>query len=231
MNKLLLTAGLLATIFASPAIAADLQAEVSELAEPSGPVADDWTGFYAGLFGGYVAGDAQTQVDIVSDDIFVSGGLIGAAVGFNYQLDDNFVLGLEGDLAWTNAEGSAVCADNNLFICAGSLEWLSTVRARAGATFENALLYATAGIAVAGGTATVIPPPLNASGEFSDTFVGWTAGFGGEVKLTDNMAARLEYAYTDLGTRTAPQGTLTTTGDTEISPYFHSVKAGLNFAF
>ena len=230
MNKLLMTAGLLAVAIISPTMAADLQVETSDIVLPDLP-SDEWTGFYAGLFGGYVSGNAETMVGVIPDDIIFSGGLVGAAVGFNYQLDDNFVLGLEGDIAWSNAEGSAVCADNVMFACAGNLEWLSTVRARAGVTFDNALLYATAGVAVAGATATVIPPPLNASGEFSDTYVGWTAGFGGEVQLTDNISARLEYAYTDLGTRTAPQGTLTTTGDTEISPYLHSVKAGLNFAF
>lgn len=231
MNKLLLTASLLAIVSAAPTFAADLQIDEPALAPLPDPVVDDWTGFYAGLFGGYVSGAAETVVGVVPDDILISGGLIGAAVGFNYQLDDNIVLGLEGDLAWSNAEGSSLCADNIVFECAGGLDWLSTVRVRAGVTYDAALLYATAGIAVAGGTAAVIPPPLNASGEFSDTFVGWTAGFGAEVKLTDSISARAEYAYTDLGSRTAPQGTLTTTGDTEISPYFHTVKAGLNFAF
>jgi opacity protein-like surface antigen len=83
LNKLLLTASLLAIVLAAPAFAADLQIDEAELAPLPDPVTDDWTGFYAGVFGGYVSGAAETVVGVVPDDILISGGLIGAAVGFN----------------------------------------------------------------------------------------------------------------------------------------------------
>ncbi len=229
MNKILLTAGLLAAVTISPAVAADLQVEAPVLAALPDPVADDWSGFYAGVFGGYGAGTATTQTS-VTQDIGVSGGMFGAAVGFNAQFD-SFVLGVEGDLAWSGIEGSEVCAINAFFDCAGSIDWLSTVRGRAGVALDNVLLYATAGIAITGVSATVTPVPLNATGEYSDIFIGWTAGFGGEIKLTDTISARAEYAYTDLGKGTAPAGTLTTTGDSDLSGTLQSVKLGLNFAF
>lgn len=193
------------------------------------PVSSDWSGFYAGVFGGYASGTATT-VASVTDEIDISGGIAGVAIGANYQID-SFVLGVEGDLAWSGIGGSAICALSPAFTCGGDIEWLSTVRARAGVAFDQALLYATAGVAIAGATATVTPPPPLATGEYSDTFIGWTAGVGAEVKLTDTISARAEYAYTDLGTRTAPAGTLTTTGATAISATLHSVKLGLNFAF
>lgn len=181
------------------------------------------------MFGGYAAGTATT-VASVTDEIDLSGGLVGVAIGANYQLD-SFVLGVEGDLAWSGISGSAVCALNPAFDCGGNIEWLSTLRARAGVAFDQALLYATAGIAVAGATATVTPAPAFTTGEYSDTFIGWTAGIGGEIKLTDTISARAEYAYTDLGTRTAPTGTLTSTGTTDISATLHTAKIGLNFQF
>ena len=225
MKKILAVAAVAAPA-ASPAVAADLI-----IADDVGvaPVSDDWSGFYAGVFGGYAAGTAVT-VASVTDEIDVSGGLAGVAIGANYQLD-SFVLGVEGDLAWSGVSGSAICALNPGFECAGTLDWISTLRARAGVAFDQALIYATAGIAVAGATATVTPAPPLATGEYSDTFIGWTAGIGGEVKLTDTISARAEYAYTDLGRRIAPEGTLTTTGATNVSATLHSVKLGLNFAF
>lgn len=229
MLKIFATASLLAGVFAAPAIAADLQVETPALADMADPVADNWTGFYAGVFGGYAAGTATTQTSI-TQDIGVSGGMVGAAVGVNAQFD-SFVLGVEGDLAWSGIEGSEVCALNATFECAGSIDWLSTVHARAGVALDNVLLYATAGIAITGVSATVTPAPASATGEYSDIFVGWTAGFGGEIKLTDTISARAEYAYTDLGTGTAPAGTLTTTGDSHLSGTLQSVKLGLNFAF
>ena len=229
MNKLLLTAGLLATVLVSPALAADLQIEEPASAALPDPAGSDWTGFYAGVFGGYASGTATTETS-VTDDIGVSGGMLGAAVGVNAQFD-SFVLGVEGDLAWSGIDGSKVCALNAAFDCAGSIDWLSTVRGRAGVSLDGVMLYATAGIAITGVSATVTPVPLNATGEYSEIFIGWTAGFGGEIKLTDTISARAEYAYTDLGTATAEAGTLTTTGDSDLSGTLQSVKLGLNFAF
>ncbi|MGN6489098.1 MAG: outer membrane protein [Devosia sp.] len=228
MNNVFAAAALVA-LLASPAFAADLVIDTPKEGYPT-LGSDNWSGFYVGLYGGYGLGNASTLVGVIPDDIPLSGGMLGAAAGFNHQID-RVVLGVEGDVAWMGAAGTSLCADNIIFECSGSLDWLATLRARAGVAYDSALIYATAGVAVAGGTATVEPAPLFATGEFSDTFVGWTAGFGAELKLTDNISARAEYAFTDLGTRTAPQGTLTTMGETEISPYLNTVKLGLNFAF
>jgi outer membrane immunogenic protein len=222
----MLLVGGLAVALASPSPAADFTMPDAASIYAN----DDWSGFYAGVFGGYAVGRAVTQSS-VSDEIGVSGGLLGVAAGVNHQLD-NLVLGVEADIAWSNAEGSVTCAANALYECTGNLNWLSTFRARAGVAFDHALLYATAGLAIAGATATVTPAPPTATGEYSDTFLGWTVGVGGELKLTEAISVRAEYAYVDLGSRTAPQGTLTNIGgDTEISPTLHAVKAGLNFAF
>ena len=227
LKNSLLIASMIAAL-ASPAFAADAP-EYPTLADVPAPVVDNWSGFYAGVFGGYAVGTATTQTSL-TQDIGVSGGMLGATIGANAQFD-SFVIGVEGDLAWSGIEGTEVCAINAIFNCAGSLDWLSTVRGRAGVAFDSVLLYATAGIAISGVSATVTPVPLNATGEYSDTFIGWTAGFGGEIKLTDTISARAEYAYTDLGHSTAPAGTLTTTGDSDLSGTLHSVKLGLNFAF
>ncbi len=229
MIRIFATAGLLATVLAAPAFAADLQVEAPSLAALPDPVADNWSGFYAGVFGSYAAGTATTETS-VTDEIDVSGGMVGAALGVNAQMD-SFVISLEADVAWSGIEGSKVCELNAAFDCAGSIDWMSTLRTRAGVAFDNVLLYATTGLALSSVSATVDPVPLDATGEYSELFLGWTAGVGGEIKLTDSISARAEYAYTNLGRNTAPEGTLTTNGDSDLSGSLQSVKLGLNFAF
>lgn len=192
-------------------------------------VAGDWSGFYVGVLGGYAAGTA-TSVSSVTDELDASGLFAGVTAGANLQMD-GFVVGIEGDLSLTGIEGGDVCALNPAFDCAGSISWLGTLRGRAGFAMDDLLIYGTAGIAAAGIDMTVDPVPALASGEFSDTFLGWTAGAGVEMALNETMSVKAEYAYVDLGSRTAPEGTLTTTGDSEISATLHTAKVGLNFRF
>jgi outer membrane immunogenic protein len=235
LKKHLLTVGFLATIIVSPAIAADLQVEAPELLVLPDPVSDDWTGLYAGLFGGYASGAVDTYTQgFLGSDVGVSGPMIGANVGVNMQLD-SIMLGAEGDLAWAGIDGSEACDDDTFFTCGRSITWLSTIRGRAGVALDKVLIYATGGLAIGGVHATTEPTPANSDGEYSDTFLGWTLGAGAEMKVTDTISVRAEYAYTDLGTYGLPEGTIYSAGPDDVEatlhPYFHSVKLGLNFAF
>lgn len=211
---------------ASPVVAADLI-----IADDVGvaPASSDWSGFYAGVFGGYAAGTATAESALGTTEIDGSGGLLGVTLGGNAQFD-GFVLGLEGDIAWAGIEGDAACTGAPGYTCGGTVDWMGSLRARAGIAVDQVLLYATAGAALAGVTATVTPVGAF-TGEFSDTFIGWTAGVGAEVKVTDDISVKAEYAYVDLGTKTAPAGTLSTLNATDLSPAFHTVKLGVNFAF
>lgn len=80
-----------------------------------------------------------------------------------------------------------------------------SLRGRLGTTLgENALLYATGGVAVADvrGTADVVvngAPTVAWSGTRSQARWGWTIGAGAEFKLTSAIGLRAEYLYTDLG--------------------------------
>ncbi|MGV3491846.1 MAG: outer membrane protein [Devosia sp.] len=216
----------MAALVASPALAADLVIE-----EPALIVANsgDWSGIYAGVFAGYGAGTA-TSVSSVTDEFDASGYLLGGTLGANAQFD-SIVFGVEGDIAFSGISGGDVCELNPAFDCAGTVNWLGTLRGRVGFAADDLLVYGTAGIAAAGLDMTVTPVPALSDGEYSDTFVGWTAGIGAELALSETISVKAEYAYVDLGSRTAPEGTLTTTGDTEISANLHTVKLGLNFGF
>ena len=61
----------------------------------------------------------------------------------------------------------------------------------------------------------------------SETFFGYQVGAGGEMLLNPNMALRLEYIYTDLGSERVVHGT----GTSVYDPDFHTIRAGVTFKF
>lgn len=185
----------------------------------------DWTGDYSGNGAGVDA----------SGDFTASGWLLGVTAGANMQMD-NFVFGVEGDLAWANIEGAGPAldpGDANPSVPSGTVDWLGTLRARAGVAMDNVLLYGTAGFAFGGISSTITnadDPGVDLTAETTAT--GWTAGVGAEVALDDNVSVKAEYLYTSLSADDLDFG-LTDSGElTSTSDYAaHTVRVGVNFAF
>src|SRR5690606_20595327 len=98
MKKLLLTSTFLC-VMSGYALAAD--AVVYE-APPEVYVAPvfNWTGAYIGGQVGYLWGDGDLSDDTDSLDVDPDGWLGGIYVGYNYQLTNNVVLGVDADFAW-----------------------------------------------------------------------------------------------------------------------------------
>jgi outer membrane immunogenic protein len=228
MHKALGLAFAAATL-ATPTLAADLVIDTPQNYIDAG---FDWSGFYAGLVGGYGSGTVGTVGDVTgsSTDIDVNGGLLGVTLGGNVQYD-SFVLGVEGDIAWSGASGSATCNAAPAYSCNADVNWLGTLRGRVGYAVDNVLLFATGGLAVAGGRGTISPTFPGTTSVFEDTYVGWTAGAGIEMAVTEAISVKAEYSYTDLGSRTAAVGTLGTIQSFTVSPVVHAVKLGVNFRF
>jgi outer membrane immunogenic protein len=63
----------------------------------------------------------------------------------------------------------------------------------------------------------------------TSTQFGWTAGAGIEGALTDNLTARIEYLYVDLGNDTCSVACFP--GSTNVSFKTSLVRAGLDFKF
>ena len=129
-----------------------------------------------------------------------------------------FVYGIEGDLSASWVDGGNGC-------CGHSINWLASVRGRAGFTgFDNrTLFYVTAGAAWADVDYASI-------GSHSDTHFGWVAGAGIERALTPNLSARVEYLYYDFDSVTAAGGTVGP-GQPRLDPSMHTVRFGLNYKF
>jgi outer membrane immunogenic protein len=165
-------------------------------------------------------GGLTTGIPVGSQKGIIGGGQFG----YNFQ-SGRFVAGFEADIQGLSgrATGTSVTsvpvvgiADNptNATLTAtNSVSWLGTVRGRIGiAAAPNFLIYGTGGLAYGGvnsstGINQTISGPaaignngtFPASGNFSETRVGWTVGAGGEWMFTGNWSAKLEYLHYDLG--------------------------------
>jgi len=171
-------------IFSGAAVAADFPRGPTPYYDTPTPMSSsgyNWSGFYAGLNGGYQWGR------VTNSAVDPSGFLGGVQVGYNWQ-SGQFVFGGEGDI-------QASDADDTFANWKFSNPWFGTARARVGFAISNALLYGTAGLAIG---------DLKAEfGGLSETktLFGWVAGGGLEVGFTPNWSAKIEYLYMDLGNR------------------------------
>ncbi|MGB3536839.1 MAG: outer membrane protein [Mesorhizobium sp.] len=174
-----------------PAFAADVVQEEPPAPAPIAelPVAS-WAGPYAGINLGYGFG-GHTKLRDVGTNIKTDGFVGGAFVGYNWQ-SDNFVYGVEGDIGYDGSKGSS-----DDFTSKSGLD--GSLRARLGyAVTPEILLYGTAG-----GAAHKLKVTDDLTGDSqSKGMFGWTAGVGTDIKLTDNVFGRVEYRYTDYGSKT-----------------------------
>jgi opacity protein-like surface antigen len=170
--------------------------------------ANNWTGPYVGVEGGGVWGESQFIGQTTASGrptspatpwFGVNGGLIGGTVGYNSQFAHIFVYGLEGDMSWVDARGSAsqIAPFNTNQTASTKEDWLATARARIGVTPAGGwLVYATGGLAAADVKASILPS-LAFTGEHHFR-AGWTAGGGVEAAIIGNWSAKLEYLFVGL---------------------------------
>jgi outer membrane immunogenic protein len=179
-----------------------------------------------------------------------AGAVAGGQMGWNGQANW-FVYGIETDLQWAGIKQTATVADTccvggaaaaGTYTANAEIDWFGTTRLRIGAAADRVLFYATGGAIYGGvkiGNTTVLPLGAGlAAGTYTSTSnavrVGWTAGAGIEGALTENLTARIEGLYYDMGTQASqfqPAGApVFAMGGTEK---FTGViaRAGLNWKF
>jgi outer membrane immunogenic protein len=210
---------LLGLAAAPSARAADLSVAPLYKAPPVvAPTAYNWSGFYVGANGGGGWGTSNWDS---AGSFNVSGGVVGGTAGGNWQMG-RAVIGLEGDVDWSNIKGSttsAACPTG----CTTGNDWLATVRGRAGYAFDRFLPYVTGGLAV--GDVKASTPALTGA---TQTNAGWTAGGGVEFALTSNWTAKAEYLHVDLGNMNCGFNCGAVAGNS-VSLKSDVVRGGVNF--
>lgn len=197
------------------------------------PPALRWSGFYAGVQAGYGWGTTDatsTALSSMGTEAFnysTSGAIGGLHAGYNWQFNQ-FVLGLETDLESSGVKGSGIGTFSSGH--STSIDWMGSLRARAGFTTGNTLLYVTGGLAYGGVTVDRSAGAAFKPFAGDDAWkTGWTLGAGVEHAFTRNISARLEYRYTDLGTVTYTNLPANLNDTSSISN--SAVRAGLSFKF
>jgi outer membrane immunogenic protein len=233
MKKILLSTTALIAMTAMAA-AADLPARTVAPAPVYAPPVFTWTGFYAGINGGYVwsendirlrgtTGLTPAQIALVPDrfDVDDDGFTIGGHVGYNWQFG-TFVAGLEADIAYTDLGRTAtiavpagvlapVAVGPGTLTGSGGLDFLGTVRGRVGLAFDRFMVYGTGGFAYGGVSGRLSTDFAGTAFDFisnedDDMRFGWAAGVGAEYAFTNNLVLGVEYLHYELGRDTIRVG-------------------------
>ena len=210
----------------------------------------DWTGLYVGGFTGATWGRSNWYFPDtgLGANPMTAGLLGGIDVGYNKQIGP-WVVGVEGDVAATNAKGGQSCIANAFNApfpvetnCNNDVKWMATATAKVGYAWDRVLVYGKAGGAWTNNGLDVscngdAPSQFNCTDANlnnaqhltanADRF-GWTVGAGFELGLTRSWSAKAEYDYLSFGSSNVflPDATLV-----NFRHSFNQVKIGLNYHF
>jgi outer membrane immunogenic protein len=166
-----------------------------------------------------------------SETGFVGGGQLG----YNWQFAPNLLFGIEGDVSWADINNSGTATVPGATAAMNrDLNWLASVRGRAGYTWDHLLLYVTGGVAWAdydyGATASF--GGVTATSAVSDTKTGWVVGGGGEWALAPNWTLGVEYLHYQFDGTSASVPTPAGTANFSWSdPSVDVVRGRVNFKF
>jgi len=256
MKKLLLGSALPLILLGAPAMAADMSYPVKAQVVAVVP-AFTWTGLYLGASVGYGWGEVGKSGDWANylnyyytgyDAVASTGALKpegwfgGAQVGYNFQFDNNVVLGVEADVFFADKKDDSAYYAFDAGVGTGlqsygavdaKLEAFGTVRARVGYAMDRLLPYLTGGLAwgqvkVSEQWQDYNNGALVGTGSYStsDTQWGWTVGAGAEYAFADNWTVKAEYLYSDLGSVDYDSD-----AGTDLDVISQTVKVGVNYKF
>ena len=204
----------LASAFDSSSRAADLIGQLPSQAPPSVAIPFDWSGFYVGGHVGYgrgyggntlfdpnpappIAHSAASLAECSSATII---GCHRACFSESKAISRSRIISMTASSLRVSTPFSSVTE---------KLDFVSTVRGRAGYAFDHWLFYTTGGFAWS--QARLLEDP-NLTGNEDKVLrmrTGWALGAGAELAIAPGWTARLEYLYDRLGkaSGTFPSGT------------------------
>jgi len=240
------------------ALAADLSINSPAPMAPAPVGALLFSGLYVGVHGG--GGWAGSNTCVQSNDfppydygcapfdngynnINMAGPYVGGQVGYDFAVNSNWRLGIEGDLSWSGISGSGEQYWSYSYVGAQAheaIDWFGTLNGRIGYVMGNWMPYVTGGLAFGGGTRTAVetsyffgPPgfPLGTS-EGHGSHVGWDIGVGAEWAISQHWSLKGEYKYIDLGRANyALTDTYNTGTVLGVATKVQTFEVGLNYRF
>lgn len=203
--------------------AASTNAVAADLSTLPGQPQYDWSGLSVGVYGG--GGWSNVDASQMRTDAFggaplnqvsgpfsfdTSGANGGIQVGYDHQME-SLVFGVAGELGFLDFNESVVDpttlpapVPNAQPVTSFRSDWQGSVLGRVGVSFDRTLIYAKAGVSVLHGTGRTVDSCRRAfcgiitiDAEDSDLLLGWTAGAGVEVGLSENWSVGAEYRYFD----------------------------------
>jgi outer membrane immunogenic protein len=242
----------LGVIIGSPAFAADMGVRGPA---PAPYIPYNWTGFYGGIQAGGGWGTQQVTNVTATDSVpagFVdspmdlSGALGGFYYGYNYQFNNQFLVGIDGDFSWTGVDGTSTDIgplNGHTLTHQEDIEWITTVTGRLGYTVNNWLLFAKGGWAWARWDGTSDNQGLNdlretviGVGQNAEMRDGWTVGAGFEYGVTEHVSLKLEYDFIGFetanytSTDVSPTGVVTTSSKSTTSS-LNIFKGGVSWRY
>jgi high affinity Mn2+ porin len=212
-----------------PAVAADLADGAAVKTSRPLPIYD-WTGLYLGGHFGYGGGSfGPGSHALPSQGVLfpstVTGLLGGYQIGYNRQLDNHVVLGVEADVIFGSPQDTARPTPTPYNT---ALDYTATARGRVGYAFGALMPYVTGGVAWGRSKLNVNDADGDLILSASRDHLGWTAGAGVEFAVGGNWTAKVEYAYLDL---TRQSYDLASRGlpDVAVDPTIHSLRVGMNY--
>jgi outer membrane immunogenic protein len=217
------------------------------LAQPAvAQFAPSWSGLYAGLHAGFARGESSFDPADLAAAGFTSpvsisrAGANGAGFGFgggiNWQAG-LLVFGLEAD--WTRLTlGTTVPFAANIApfgavtgTLGADVNWAATARLRAGLTVGRALIFGTAGLAVASARGELAVHGVGAPFSWTDSALlgGWALGAGIEYALTPSWSVKGEIMRMHFGSGPFSSATGSVPVSSNIELY--NLRAGMNFRF
>lgn len=205
---------------------------------------NDFTGPHAGVSLGYVNGNdsGKEYVSGVFDNYTQStdpkGGLLGVFAGYNWTLENNLLVGIEGDYDARSVD------DMNLSKLSGvsdsrypvktDQKAAASLRGRLGYLFNTnkSMAYVTAGYATAKVKRTFHNLSTPTSQSITKWQDGWTAGFGVEHAVMDKWSVRAEYRYADYGNKSVKTDQVYGINSEQKQDYDeHSVRVSASYHF
>lgn len=190
----------------------------------------NWSGFYAGVHGGYAWGEnnvLDSALGVAPGTRYnfePAGGFGGLQIGYNSQFAPHWLIGGEIDSSWGDVS-DAFTPTTVATTGHERLNYFGSARTRFGYVQDRSLLYITGGVAWAHENFT--NSPLTAS-IVSHFLVGGVIGVGWEYAFDPHWSFKAEYLYTSFNNNVDRSGG---GANRSFDADLNTVRVGLNYRF